>query len=128
MNDENTNNPTTEDAMGKHRSQEEEELEHKIKAALFGTLKSFRPAPGGFQPPPEKLTAPLEGPRSIAHLFCEGCGFSYEITEGWLQLAEEFHGVAKPVTLQNFYVHVKRCRFCNEIYQGIEYRPLDSVS
>ena len=101
--------------------------EWKIKEELFGSLKP-RPAPGGFVPTRQDLMRPLEGPQSVAHLLCEGCGLMPEVTDRWIQYAEENHGLVRPSDeLQNYYIHVTRCIYCGDIHRNVEFRSINSV-
>ena len=103
--------------------------EWKIKEELFGSLKPGpRLAPGGFVPSRQDLLHPLEGPQSVVFLFCEGCGLMSGVTDGWIQMAGECHGLVRPSDeLQQYYVHVTRCIDCDNINRNVEFCLIDSV-
>lgn len=100
--------------------------EEQRKEEFFGTVM-LRPAPGDFQLSQIELRRPLEGPRSVARLFCEGCGLLREITDEWIPAAEKEFNVNGPQDMSKYYVHVQRCIACDEMYKDIEFRRIDSV-
>lgn len=95
--------------------------EQKIKANLFGTVGKV-PCTGNHQPNIEELTKPFEWERGIMHFFCEGCGFTREISK---ELAEDCAILARkelPIELNNYYFHVKTCTLCWHTKTGVELR------
>ncbi len=71
-------------------------------------------AVGGRTPSQEWLHSGLEGPHSVAHRFCQGCGLSEEVNEELFRRFAAEAGVDVAGALpQDLYVETSCCDLCD---------------
>lgn len=97
--------------------------EYRIKTQLLGRLKS-RPVTNQFQPTRADLVAALEGPDSIIHAFCQGCGMTFEITDKARGVFQSEFSLAIPENPKGLYLHCTRCVYCDVQYHDFELMPI----
>lgn len=86
----------------------------RIAEELFGKIThGIYRATGDKLPKIENLNQPVEGPDSVAHIFCKGCGTYSEANEKraefFLQKLESEH----PKDFSGYYFEVKGCDVCD---------------
>jgi hypothetical protein len=90
----------------------EEEKKREIAESLFGAVLKAK-ATGAHEPDRNRLLQLLEGPGSVIHSFCEGCGYYSEFNREGAEILAKMAGVELPISLDGFYFETRRCSLCD---------------
>lgn len=101
-----------------------ENQEESLGASYFGPIKPLE-ATGGYQPEPESIYEELEGPNSIIHLFCRGCGNVTELTQKGLDMCLSSENKPTPPTIEKgMYLASDGCIMCDGKDGNFEIRKI----
>jgi hypothetical protein len=101
-----------------------EKEENSLAEAYFGPVKALE-VTGNFKPEPERLLESLEGPNSVIHLFCRGCGSVTELSQKGLETCLNMENKPiPPVIEQRMYLCSDGCIVCEEMYGNFEIRKI----
>jgi len=102
-----------------------DDKEIELKKKMFGSVRKI-PCTGGHFVDIKELYKPLEWERGVMRSFCEGCGYTLEITEeAALKMAEKA-GVKLPSSPESYYFHTKSCGLCDGDDNTIELEEIPS--
>lgn len=91
-------------------------MEDNNETDTIGKLVGIVPkvkATGGHKVDIEKIKAPMEETGSVIHSFCEGCGYTLEITQAGAEKLARMAKVELPSSLEGRYFVTKCCDLCD---------------
>ena len=100
-----------------------DDKEIELKKKMFGSVRKI-PCTGGHLVDIKELCKPLEWESGVMRFFCDGCGYTFEISEeAALEMAEKA-GMKLPSSPESYYFHTKSCGLCDGENDTIELKKM----